>query len=170
MLPSPPTTLGLMFSLQSFQTLTFTILILPPGCAYTLWLCLFYSLHLEYHSPSSLANSLSAFRKLKHHLFQKAFPEPLSWLQNASPLSAPTVVVLLCGIDLLLRLAPWSKVKALGVSCISLMFACSVFWHKRPGCALHHSRAAGCRVFAKPDLLFSMALSKVGEQDCALKP
>lgn len=50
---SRPTTLWLRFSFQSFQTLKFTLLIPPPGCASVSQLCLLCSLLLGYDSPSS---------------------------------------------------------------------------------------------------------------------
>lgn len=70
--------------------------------SYPTWLCLYFSTLPILWSPTlgiilpslCLAKSFSTFRKLKHHLFQKAFPESPSWSQNASHFFAPKVLLL----------------------------------------------------------------------------
>ena len=93
---SPPATLWLRCSPQSFQTSKFTILISHQAVALFLNFTYFVATPLRIIPPPlCLAKSFSTFRKLKHHLFQKAFPEFPSWSQNAPHLFAPKVVVLL---------------------------------------------------------------------------
>lgn len=108
-------------SLQSSRTLKLTHCShASPGCAslFPSWSILL--------PPFCLADSLSTFRKLKHHFSQKAFSEFPRWLQGASHGSAPKAV-LLRRSDQPLCLALWLKLKALGVSCVFLMIAHSVF-------------------------------------------
>lgn len=127
--PSPPTTLWLRFHFSDSKKHQSSLFSYLPQAVplFPIFAYLVPSFWSTIPPPFCLANSLPTFRKLKHHLFQEAFPESPSWLQNASHLFAPKFVLLQWS-DLLLCLAPWLK-RALGVSWVSLVFAWSPACH-----------------------------------------